>query len=154
MRTLMLSIVFALGALAQRHKIEEVDAAKPEGALLQQVMQESDAGKKAALMEQFAQQFPKAEGTPWILEQLQAAYVKANDPDKVIATGERLLALDPEDPEAALQNLKASETRKDLDGIRKWADLASGNARKMEAAPQPSDADQAAAWKQNVEYAK
>src|SRR5689334_4467074 len=105
----MLTVV-ALPVLAQRHKMEEIDAQKPEGALLQQVMQESDSGKKAALMEQFAQQFPKAEGAPWVLEQLQVLYVKANDPEKIIATGERLLAVDPDDPEAALQNLKAAES--------------------------------------------
>src|SRR5690349_8055433 len=32
--------------------------------------------------------------------QLQASYVKSNDPDKIIATGDKLLAADPEDPEA------------------------------------------------------
>ena len=36
-----------------------------------------------------------------MLEQLQAVYVKADDSDKIIATGEKLLALDPDDPEAA-----------------------------------------------------
>ncbi|HEV2445525.1 MAG TPA: hypothetical protein VGS58_06370 [Candidatus Sulfopaludibacter sp.] len=154
MRTRVILITLALGAFAQRHKMEEVDAQKPEGALLQQVMQEGDQTKKAALMEQFAQQFPKAEGTGWILEQLQAIYVKANDPDKVIATGEKLLALDPDDPESALQNLKACETKKDLEGIRKWAGVTSANAGKMAAAPQPKDADQAASWKQGMEYAR
>lgn len=139
MRTLVILIAFAAGALAQRHKIEEVDTAKPEGGLLQQVMQENDAAKKTALMEQFAQQFPKAEGTPWVLEQLQALYVKANDPDKTIATGEKLLALDPGDPEAALQNLKAAEAKKDLPAIRKWADVAAANARKVAASSQDND---------------
>jgi tetratricopeptide (TPR) repeat protein len=118
------------------------------------MMQESDQAKKTALMEQFAQQFPKADGTPWILEQLQAAYVKTNEPDKVIATGEQLLALDPEDPEAPLQNLKAAETKKDLDGVKKWAEVASTNAHKMAATPQPKEADQVETWKQEVDYAK
>ena len=154
MRTLMMILVFALAGLAQRHKMEEVDAEKPEGKLLQQVMQESDAAKKTALMEQFAQQFPKASGTPWVLEQLQAAYVKANDPDKTIATGERLLALDADDPEAALQNLKAAEAKKDLDGIKKWSDIAAVNARKMAATPEPKDAAQVESWKQETDYGK
>src|SRR5579872_1034949 len=136
MRTLLVLIAFSLAAVAQRHKMEEVDAEKPEGKLLQQAMQESDAAKKSALLEQFAQQFPKAEGTPWVLEQLQAIYVKANDPDKIIATGEKLLALDPEDPDAPLQNLKAAEARKDLEGIKKWADVASINAHKLAATPE------------------
>lgn len=154
MRIFTIGIVFALAAFGQRHKMEEVDAEKPEGKLLQQVMQEGDAAKKAALMEQFAQQFPKSEGAPWVLEQLQAAYVKANDPDKIIGAGERLLALDPDDPEAALQNLKAAEAKKDLAAIQKWSGLTNANARKMEAAPQPKDAGQVDSWKQGVAYAR
>ena len=154
MRTLMMLIIFVPAAFAQRHKMEEVDAQKPEGALLQQVMQESDAARKTALMEQFAQQFPKAEGTAWILEQLQAAYVKAGDPDKTISAGERLLSIDPGDPEAAMQNLKAAENKKDLPGIQKWAAMTSANASKIASAPQPQDAGQAESWKQNVDYAK
>ena len=154
MRTLIFLLAFSVAALGQRHKIEEVDDSKPEGKLLQQVMQETDAAKKTALMEQFVQQFPKAEGAGWILEQLQAVYVKANDYDKVIASGDRLLALDPEDPESALQNLKAAEARKDFEGIRKWAAVTSVNARKMSAAPQPKSAEQVDSWKQEVAYAK
>ena len=98
MRTLVILIAFSLAAFGQRHKLDEVDAEKPEGKLLQQVMQESDAAKKAALMEQFAGEFPKAEQTAWVLEQLQAYYVKANQPDQIIAAGEKLLAVDPDDP--------------------------------------------------------
>ena len=154
MRALIVLIVFSVAALGQRHKIEEVDDTKPEGKLLQQVIQESDAAKKTALMEQFVQQFPKVEGTAWVLEQLQAVYVKANDYDKIIAAGDKLVALDPEDPEAALQNLKAAEAKKDLEGVRKWAGVTSANARKMAAAPQPKEAEQVDGWKQEVAYAK
>ncbi len=154
MRTLMILTVFAFVAFGQRHKMEDIDAEKPEGKLLQQALQENDPAKKAELLEQFAQQFPKATGTPWVLDQLQALYVKAGDPDKTIAAGEKLLALDPEDPEAAMQNLKASEAKKDLPGIKKWAGVAAANARKAAAAPQPKEAEQADTWKSEVDYAK
>src|SRR5215831_10912492 len=123
MRVIVLCLAFTLAAFGQRHKLEVVDVEKPEGKLLQQLMQENDAAKKAALMEQFAQEFAKAEQAPWVLEQLQALYVKAGDSDKIIAAGDKLLALDPEDPEAALQCLKASEAKKDAAGIRKYAAL-------------------------------
>ena len=103
MRTLVILIAFSLAAFGQRHKLEEVDAEKPEGKLLQQIMQENDPAKKTALMEQFAGEFPKAEQTAWVLEQLQGYYVKANQPDQIIAAGDKLLAVDPDDPEAALQ---------------------------------------------------
>lgn len=154
MRTLVLLIAITFTASGQRHKIEEVNSEKPEGKLLQQIMQENDAAKKAALLDQFASQFPKDAGTPWALEQLQGLYVKANDADKIIAAGEPLLALDPDDPEAALQCLKAAETKKDLALIRKYSAAASAAARKMASAPQPKEADEAAAWKNEVEYAK
>ena len=68
-----------------------------------------------------------------MLEQLQAGYVKAGDSDKIIAAGEKLLAIDPDDPEAALQNLKASEAKKDVEGVKKWSTLTSANARKLAA---------------------
>jgi tetratricopeptide (TPR) repeat protein len=154
MRTLVILVAFTLAAFAQRHKMEDVNAEKPEGKLLQQALTENDAAKKAALLEQFAQEFPKSEETPWVLEQLQGIYVKAGDPDKIVATGERLLALDPGDPEAAMQNLKACEARKDVAGVKKYAILASENARKVAATPQPKDADEVDTWKSEVAYAK
>ena len=155
MRLVVILIALSLTAFGQRHKTpEEVDAEKPEGKVLQQIMQENDAAKKIPLLEQFAAEFPKAQHTGWVLEQLQALYVKANQPDKVIAAGEKLLALDPEDPEAALQCLKAAETQKDIASIKKYATLTSANARKVAASPQPKEAEEAAAWKQAVDYAK
>lgn len=154
MRTLALLIAISLTALGQRHKIEEVNSEKPEGKLLQQIMQENDAGKKTALLDQFATQFPKDPGAPWVLEQLQGLYVKANDAGKVIATGDQLLAADPDDPEAALQCLKAAEGKKDPALIKKYSAMASASARKMAAAPEPKEADEVTAWKNEVDYAR
>src|SRR3954469_14099439 len=105
MRPILLFIAFAVAASGQRHKIEEVNSEKPEGKLLQQIMQESDATKKSALLEQFVGEFPKDDATPWVLEQLQASYAKGNDTAKILLTGDKLLALDPDDPEAAVQCL-------------------------------------------------
>ena len=154
MRLSVLLIAFALTASGQRHKIEEINSEKPEGKLLQQIMQENDASKKAALLDQFATEFPKHEGTPWVLEQLQAIYVAGNDPDKIIAAGDKLLTLDPDDPEAAVQCIKAAEAKKDPALIKKYSGLASAAARKIIDAPEPKDADEAAARKAEVAYAK
>ena len=154
MRKLAILIAFAVAAFGQRHKLEEVDAEKPEGKLLQQILQETDTGKKAALMEQFAQQYPKLDASAWILEQLQRIYVKANDPDKTIAAGEKLLAIDSDDPEAALQCLKASEAKKDPALIKKWSATTYVNAHKAASAPKPAEADKAESWKNEVDYAK
>jgi tetratricopeptide (TPR) repeat protein len=155
MRALVILIVMSVAAFGQRHKApEEVNAEKPEGKLMQQFMQEAEPAKKVALYEQFATEFPKDEHTPWVLEQVQAYYVKAGQPDQIIASGEKLLAVDPEDPEAALQALKAAETKKDLALVRKYSDLTNRNSRKMAAAPQPKEADEVEDWKKGVEYAK
>lgn len=154
MRIIVILVAFSLAAFGQRHKLEEVDSEKPEGKLLQQLMQENDPAKKTALMEEFAGQFPKLETSAWVLEQLQAVYVKASDADKIIAAGEKLLAIDPDDPEAALQCLKAAETKKDVELIKKWSATTSNNARKMANAPKPADADAAESWKSQVDYAK
>jgi hypothetical protein len=154
LRTCVILLALAAQALGQRHKIEEINAEKPDGKLLQQIMQENEAAKRTALLEQFTGEFAQSKDLPWVLEQLQAAYTKAGDADKTIAAGDKLLALDPDDPEAGLQSLKAAETRKDPALIKKYAVAASAAAGKMAAAPQPKDADEAANWKASVEYAK
>jgi tetratricopeptide (TPR) repeat protein len=154
MRLVVIFLAVAVTASGQRHRIEEVNSEKPEGKLLQQIMQENDPAKKVALLDQFAGEFPKDEGTPWVLEQLQSIYVKANDPDKIIASGDKLLALDPDDPEAGVQCLKAAEAKKDVALIKKYSAATSAAARKMAAAPQPKEADDVAAWKASVDYAK
>ena len=154
MRLVVILIALTVAAFGQRHKIEEVNSEKPEGKLLQQIMQEADAAKKATLLDQFVTEFPKDAGTPWVLEQLQAIYVKASDSDKVIATGDKLLALDPDDPEAGLQNLKAAEAKKDIALIKKYSAVTAAAARKMAALPQPKEADEVTAWKNEVDYAK
>ena len=59
MRLVLIIVACAAAAFGQRHKIEEVNAEKPEGKLLQQIMQENDAAKKTALLDQFAGEFPK-----------------------------------------------------------------------------------------------
>jgi tetratricopeptide (TPR) repeat protein len=128
----LMALLFALGSAdAQRHKIDEVNAEKPDGLLLQQIGQEENAAKKIDLMEQFLVKYPRHEGVPWMLEMLQPAYVKAGNIDKVIATGERMFAIDPNDIECALQTLKAVETKKDPDAIKKWSAATSAAARKF-----------------------
>jgi len=154
MRTLAILIALALPIFGQRHKPPDVDAEKPDGQLLKQIMQENDAAQKTALMEQFAQQYPKMEATTWVLEQLQTAYIKAGDPDKILAAGEKLLAADPDDTEGALQNLKAAEAKKDPALIKKWSTTTSATARKLAATPKPTEADQQESWKNTVDYAK
>ncbi|MGE5570001.1 MAG: tetratricopeptide repeat protein [Rhodospirillales bacterium] len=149
------ALLLAVGtANAQRHTIT-INTETPEGALLQQIGQEEDAAKKIALLEQFAAQYPKHEGTPWVYEQLVEAYTKASQPDKVVESGEKLLALDPNDAQTAHACLKAAlELKRDPDLVLKWAVITSDVARKLAQAPKPSDEDEVEDWKQSVDYAK
>jgi hypothetical protein len=154
LRLSLLILALSLPAAGQRYRIDEINAEKPDGKLLQQIMQENDAGKRTALLEQFHSEFSSSKDLPWVLEQLQAAYVKGNDADKTIAIGDKLLASDTDNTDAALQCLKASESKKDTALIKKYAATTSAAARKMIAAPQPKEADEVAAWKSAVDYAK
>ncbi|MCC6860745.1 MAG: hypothetical protein IT158_19410 [Bryobacterales bacterium] len=153
MKRLILLIAIAAAAFGQRAKLV-VNAETPEGQLLQQIGQESEEAKKTGLLEQFAAKYPTHESAGWVYGQLQNAYLKANQFDKALEAGEKLLAIDPDDVETAHQNLKASEGRKDIAGIKKWSDQTAQIARKIVASPQPKEEDQVEEWKRKVEFSK
>jgi tetratricopeptide (TPR) repeat protein len=155
MRATLIVLALALpatSAFAQRFSAGEIDTEKPAGKAFQQIGQESDEGKKLALEEQFVAQFPGEKATPYVYEQMQAAYIKANQHDKVMANTERLIAIDPTYDVAAHQALKAAEARKDPDLIVKWAGALSQITQKVMASPQPKDAEEAKDWKTRVEW--
>lgn len=149
---LVLGLIPALGS-AQRHKLT-INAETPEGQMLQQIGQESDAAKKLALMAEFVNKHPSHEGAPWVLEQLTAAYLKNNQFAEALASAEKLLAGDPEDLGTSFNALKAAEGKKDADQVKKWSDSTSTLARKAIAAPKPGEESAAENWKANVEYAR
>src|SRR3990172_2273975 len=121
MKTWVLALALVLIAApvtAQRHKLT-INAETPEGQLLQQIGLESDVPKKLALMEQFGAQFPKHEAAAWVYAQMVPAYSEAQQYDKAMDAGDKLLALDPEDVEIAHACLKAAEAKKDPDAVKK-----------------------------------
>jgi tetratricopeptide (TPR) repeat protein len=144
----------AENGFAQRHKLASINPESPDGKLIQQSMQETDSAKKLAVLEQFLSQFAdKQETTEWVLSQVQPLYVKAGNYDKAIEAGEKLLALDAGDIDAAYTNLKAAEGKKDAQAILKWSGQTSQIARKIVNDPKPAGED-AEEWKQSVDYAK
>jgi hypothetical protein len=149
MRTLFVFVAFICAAFAQRHKVEDIDTEKPGGKLVQQILQESDGAKRKALLEQFTTEYPKHEGAAWALEQLQQIAVKAGDADQILAAGDKLLAIDPNDPEAGLQNLKAAQTKKDYALMKNYAIATSAAARKLA----PTDAANAKYFQDNADFA-
>ncbi|HBY61876.1 MAG TPA: hypothetical protein DEH78_18815, partial [Solibacterales bacterium] len=140
-------------AHAQRHKLT-INAETPEGQLLQQIGTEEDAAKKLALLEDFAAKFPKHEAAAWVYAQMQPAYVKAGNLDKAVESGEKLLAIDPDDLEIAMGTLKAAEAKKDADLVKKYSDLTAAAAKKTLALPKPADEDDVEEWKQKLDFAK
>ncbi|MBS1830421.1 MAG: hypothetical protein JST93_34280 [Acidobacteria bacterium] len=156
MRILSFLFVILLAGLplsGQRHKLT-INAETPEGQLLQQIGQEADAAKKTSLMEEFVSKYAKHEGAGWVLEQMVGAYLKANQFDKVLETGGKLLAMDPDDVATAHNCLKAAEGKKDAALIKEWANKTSELAKKVAASPKPADEEAAESWKANVDYAK
>ena len=140
-------------AFADRTKVD-INAETPEGQLLQQIGQESDAAKKRALLEDFVGKYPNHAGILWVYGQLQPLYLEAKQYDKVFPVAEKLLAADAADAEMAHAALKAAEGKQDPDMVVKWATATSEAARKAAAAPKPSDEEEVENWKRRVDYAK
>lgn len=153
-------IVFLAGLLltlahpgwAQRQRLASINAESPEGQALQAISTEADQARKLALMEDFVAKFPKNEGTPWVLSQMQALYGKAGDHAKAIASGEKLLQLDGMDAQAAYANLKSAEALKDPDAILRWSAVTADIAQKLPSSPKPAQVDDDE-WKHELDFA-
>ncbi len=131
-------VIAALPGMAQRYKLAEVNAATAEGKELQSIGAETDAARKAALLEEFSTRHAKHEAIGWVLTQLQQAYFKAGNLEKTLATGDKLIALDGGDWEAGLVNLQAAVGKKDSDAVLKFGPMTMEGARK--AAQEPKKA--------------
>jgi len=82
---------------------------------------------------------------------IQVEYLKAGNYDKALSTGDTLLAKDPDDVDAAYNNLKAAEKKVDPDAVIKYANMTSASAKKAAAGTKPSDISEDD-WKKNIEY--
>jgi tetratricopeptide (TPR) repeat protein len=133
------ALVLACAANGQRHKLAAINAETPEGKALQAIGTESDTAKKLALMEQFVTEFGKHEAAGWVLSQMQVTYAKSGNHDKAIETGEKLVALDPMDIEAAYANLKSAEAKKDSEAVVKWSGVTAEIAKKVPSVPKRED---------------
>jgi hypothetical protein len=120
--------------------------------LLQSMSTETDPARKLSIMEEFAAAHPQHEATGWVYSQMQVLYNKSGDSGKAIATGEKLLAMDGDDLDAAYANLKAAEAKKDAAAVIKWSGETSRIARKTVASTKPSSGEEE--WRQAVDYAK
>lgn len=150
--TLALTVVLTATAWAQRYQVT-IKAETPEGAELQAIGQEADAAKKLALMEKFAGAHPQHDGVSWVYVQLIPVYVASGDMAKASAAGDKLLAIHPDDLEAAVTILKGYEKLKEPAAVAKWSETSATLARKLKAQPKPADAEEAKTWQDNQQYA-
>jgi len=145
----LLLALFVFCASAQQRKHFTINTSTPEGEILQSIGQESDDSRKLALMQDFVSKYPTHEGVGWVYDQMQQVFLRQKDYGKTLDAGEKALAADPEDLDAAYNNLKAGEGKTDPDLVKKWSAATSAIARKIAAGPAASDED-----KQSVDHAK
>jgi len=146
-------VIIAGAFAADRHKID-VDAESDDGILLQRIQQEPLAARKLALLEKYAVQFPRTTSIAWVHEQLLTIYVEAKQSDKILATAENLLAIDPSDVDAASAALHVAESKNDAVLVEKFAAQAWDVASRAAKTKRPSDPDDLADWVKQTEYAK
>jgi tetratricopeptide (TPR) repeat protein len=157
MKTFVLAIALVMSAgvaVAQRRARLPINDGTPEGQLLLQIGQEQNEERKVQLGDMFLEKYANHEGVPWVLGTLQPLYLKAGQLDKAIAAGEKMLAADPEDSEAAYGALQGAEGKKDPDLVVQWSNRTSEIARKVAARPKPEAEDEVETWKATVDYAK
>lgn len=148
-----LLLIFAMPGEAAKRRLT-VDTDHPEGVLLKQATDETDAGKRLALLEEFVGKYGKHESATWALAEMQAEYLKQGAFDKALAAGEKVLADDADDVPVAQGNLKAAEGKKDAALMKKWALATSDAARRVAQSAKPAGEEDAKHWEANVAYAK
>jgi tetratricopeptide (TPR) repeat protein len=98
---------------AQRPK-PAYDPETKEGLLIQHIQQETDPAEKLHYMEQFSLQYPANAAILWVYDQLQLAYLKEKAWDETMRIGEKRVALEPLNLDAAKLSLKAAESKANL----------------------------------------
>jgi hypothetical protein len=88
------------------------------------------------------------------LGQLQPAYLKAEQWDKVFPVAEKLLSFDRSDAEMAYGGLQAAVAKNDPDLIIKWAKMTAEAAKKGEKTPKPADEDEIPMWEYKVKFSQ
>ncbi|MEZ5353685.1 MAG: hypothetical protein R2762_13685 [Bryobacteraceae bacterium] len=151
--TLAALALAGLCAAQSRHHLD-VDTETEEGKALQAIGTEQDAAKKVTMMEEFAGKYSQHAGYAWVLGQLEAAYVKAQQWDKIFPVVEKLMGFDASDAEMAYGGLQAAVGKNDPDLIVKWATITRDAAQKAEKTPKPEDEDELPAWEYKVKFAK
>jgi tetratricopeptide (TPR) repeat protein len=137
---LVIPVALAGLMIAQRPR-PVYDPETKEGLLIQHIQQETDPSEKLHFMEQFVVQYPTNPMLAWVYDNLQPAYMKEKAWDEAMRIGEKRIALEPENLDAAKLSLKAAENKGNVDDIAKWADCTWVTASRVAAKGGRSAAD-------------
>jgi len=139
-------------AEAQRY-VADANPDSPEGQFIELINLQSDDAQKLALMEQFAQRFPKHQAISWAYEFLQLSAFQAGQWDRVLSFGEKLEQLHPDDVETANLNRKAAESKGDKTTAKLWSDYIQRIAQRVLESPPPKDPELLEEWKKRIAIA-
>ncbi|HEX5227820.1 MAG TPA: hypothetical protein VFW44_08925 [Bryobacteraceae bacterium] len=136
---------------ADRHKLD-VDPETQDGLLLQRIQQEPTVPRKQALLEKYVETYASTPAIAWVYEQLIPIYNDQMAWDRVIATADALLAVDPNDVDSAHDALKAAEAMNNPDLRVKYAEQSWDNASRASKIAKPSNPDDVADWTKRMAY--
>jgi tetratricopeptide (TPR) repeat protein len=131
-----------------------IDKSTPEGQFLELIALETDTSAKVALLERFVSMFPQFPEMGWVYEQMLPAYQDAAQWDKVVQIGEKIIAIDPDNIDAAYAIWQAADAKKDARLVKKWAAEMAGIAERLIGSPRPSDPEEALVWQRRVDFSR
>jgi tetratricopeptide (TPR) repeat protein len=150
----ILALLSVPGLAADRHKLD-VDPESDDGILLQRIRQEPTAPRKLALLEKYAAEYPNTVSIAWVYEQMLPLYAAgAGDSGKVLATAEKLLAIDPQDLDSLNYALRAVESKSDSEATARYAKLAWDASSRAVRTPKPTDPYDVPDWKGQMDFAR
>jgi tetratricopeptide (TPR) repeat protein len=120
--TLLVSVVVLVSPMTAQRRKPVYDPETKEGLLIQHIQQEDDPAEKLHYMEQFIVQYPSNPNIGWVYDQILSAYMKEKAWDQAMRIGDKRIALDPEDLDAAKLSLTAAESKGNPEDIAKWVD--------------------------------
>jgi predicted negative regulator of RcsB-dependent stress response len=105
---------------------------------LRDEMVQSSGDSKLTLLNGTLRDYQKAGLITWAYEQVSDA-AEAGQVDQVLALGEKLMDLDPNNIEIALRSLKLAQAKQDAVGIQKWSEIAAQTADCILSSPQTGE---------------
>jgi tetratricopeptide (TPR) repeat protein len=106
------------------------------------------------LLEKYVAEYPRTTSIAWVYEQLLPIYGEAMQWDRVIATADALLAVDPNDLDSAHDALKGAQAQANPELVIKYAELAWDLASRTLQTPKPADPEDLPDWTKQMTFAK